>query len=341
MRRAVVLFNLGGPDSMDAVGPFLTNLFSDPSILPVPGLIRKFLSKLIVRRRIPEAKAIYARMGGRSPQLEQTRRQASALEDLLRSRGADARCFVAMRYWHPLADEVIREVQAHAPDETVLLPLYPQYSTTTTGSFLREWRRSAGRVGTERAICCYPLLDGFIGVWAEGVVEAVVRVLRKGAGANGIRVFFSAHGLPERVIAKGDPYSRQIEMCAAGIWDRVVGGLPRGCRVDWRVSYQSRATPERWLRPDTVPEVEAAAREGMAVVIVPLSFVSEHSETLVELDMDLRAVAERNGAPAFERVPTVGDDPGYISGLADLVLDPKPRPRLCPASCAACPTSAA
>lgn len=340
MRRAVVLFNLGGPDGPDAVGPFLSNLFSDPAILPVPGPVRKILSKLIVRRRLPEAKAIYARMGGRSPLLEQTRRQASALEDMMRFKGADARCFVAMRYWHPFAEEVVREVRAYAPDETVLLPLYPQYSITTTGSFLKEWRRAGGGVGRERAVCCYPFLDGLIEAWAEGVVEAVARIPPEGA-ADGIRVLFSAHGLPERVIAKGDPYSAQVEMCAAGIWDRASSRLPGGCRADWRVSYQSRATPERWLRPDTVTEVEAAAREGLALVIAPLSFVSEHSETLVELDEELREIAERNGAPAFERVPTVGDDPGYISGLADLVLDPRPRPRLCPVSCGACPTAAA
>ena len=340
MRRAVVLFNLGGPDGPDAVGPFLSNLFSDPAILPVPSLVRKILSKLIVRRRLPEAKAIYARMGGSSPLLEQTRRQAAALEEMLRLKGADVRCFVAMRYWHPFAEEVVREVQAYAPDEIVLLPLYPQYSTTTTGSFLKEWRRAGGGVGRERAICCYPSLDGLIDAWAAGVVEAVTRIPPEGA-ANGVRVLFSAHGLPERVVAGGDPYSRQVEMCAAGIWDRAESGLPGAYRADWRVSYQSRATPERWLRPDTVAEVEAAAREGLAVVIAPLSFVSEHSETLVELDEELREIAERNGAPAFERVPTVRDDPRYISGLADLVLDPMPKPRLCPISCGACPTAAA
>ena len=339
MRRAVVLFNLGGPDGPDAVGPFLSNLFSDPAILPVPSLVRKILSKLIVRRRLPEAMAIYARMGGRSPLLEQTRRQAAALEEMLRLKGADVRCFVAMRYWHPFAEEVVREVQAYAPDEIVLLPLYPQYSTTTTGSFLKEWRRAGGGVGRERAICCYPSLDGLIDAWAAGVVEAVTRIPPEGA-ANGVRVLFSAHGLPERVVAGGDPYSRQVEMCAAGIWDRAESGLPGAYRADWRVSYQSRATPERWLRPDTVAEVEAAAREGLAVVIAPLSFVSEHSETLVELDEELREIAERNGAPAFERVPTVRDDPRYISGLADLVLDPMPKPRLCPISCGACPTAA-
>ncbi len=336
-RLAVVLFNLGGPDSPAAVGPFLRNLFSDPAILPVPAPVRFLLSRYIAGRRAAPARAIYEQLGGASPLPEQTEAQARALEAALAARGRDARCFVAMRYWHPRAAAVLPAVRDWQPDEIVALPLYPQFSTTTSGSSLAEWRKLAGADPKLRALCCHPQLEGLIEAWAGPLADAV----RRARAAAPVRVLFTAHGLPERVIAKGDPYAWQVERTAAALRAAAEVRLGPLEGVDWRVTWQSRATPEKWLRPDTEAEVEAAAKEGLALVLAPIAFVSEHSETLVELDIEYRAAAERAGAAAWERVATPGAAPSYIEGLADLVLDPGPRPRLCPASCTGCPVAAA
>ncbi len=336
-RLAVILFNLGGPDSPEAVRPFLRNLFSDPAILPVPAPVRFLLSRYIAGRRAAPARAACEQLGGASPLPEQTEAQARALEAALAGRGREARCFVAMRYWHPRAAAAIRAVRDWRPDEIVALPLYPQFSTTTSGSSLAEWRKVAGGDCQLRVLCCHPLLDGLIDAWADPLAEAV----RRARAAAPVRVLFTAHGLPERVIAKGDPYSWQVERTAAALRAAVETRLGTAGDIDWRVTWQSRATPERWLQPDTEAEVEAAAREGLALVLAPIAFVSEHSETLVELDIEYRAAAERAGAAAWERVATPRTAPSYIEGLAELVLDRRPQPRLCPASCAGCPTIAA
>ena len=335
-RLAVILFNLGGPDSPEAVKPFLQNLFSDPAILPVPGPVRFLLSRYIAGRRAAPARAIYEQLGGASPLLEQTDAQARALEAALAGRGQEARCFTAMRYWHPRAATVLPAVRDYRPDEIVALPLYPQFSTTTSGSSLAEWRKLAGEAAKLRVLCCHPLLTGLIEAWAEPLAEAV----RRARAAAPVRVLFTAHGLPERVIAKGDPYAWQVERTAEALRTAVETRLGEPGDIDWRVTWQSRATPEKWLQPDTEAEVEAAAKEGLALVLAPIAFVSEHSETLVELDIEYRAVAESAGAAAWERVATPRTAPAYIEGLAELVLDRRPQPRLCPASCTGCPIAA-
>ena len=335
-RLAVILFNLGGPDSPEAVKPFLQNLFSDPAILPAPGPIRFLLSRYIAGRRAAPARAIYEQLGGASPLLDQTDAQARALEVALAGRGREARCFTAMRYWHPRAATVLPAVRDFRPDEIVALPLYPQFSTTTSGSSLAEWRKLAGEAGKLRVLCCHPLLEGLIEAWAEPLAGAI----RRARAAAPVRVLFTAHGLPERVIAKGDPYAWQVERTAEALRAAAETRLGELADIDWRVTWQSRATPEKWLQPDTEAEVEAAARERLALVLAPIAFVSEHSETLVELDIEYRAVAEHAGAAAWERVATPRTAPSYIEGLAELVLDRRPRRRLCPASCTACPTAA-
>ena len=335
-RLAVVLFNLGGPDSPEAVRPFLKNLFADPAILPAPAPIRFLLSRFIAGRRAAPARAAYEHLGGASPLLEQTEAQARALEAVLGARGQEARCFVAMRYWHPRAAAALPAVSDYRADEIVALPLYPQFSTTTSGSSLAEWRKLAGENTGLRVICCHPLLEGLVEAWAGPLAEAI----RRARAAGPVRVLFSAHGLPERVIAKGDPYAWQVEQTAEALRAAVEARLDSPDGVDWRVTWQSRATPEKWLQPDTEAEIETAAREGLALVLAPIAFVSEHSETLVELDIEYRAVAERAGAAAWERVATPRTAPAYIEGLADLVLDRRPRTRLCPASCSGCPVAA-
>ncbi len=335
-RLAVVLFNLGGPDSPEAVKPFLRNLFSDPAILPAPAPIRFFLSRYIAGRRVGPALDACMQLGGASPLLEQTEAQARALEAALAARGQEARCITAMRYWHPRAADAARAVRDYGPDEIVLLPLYPQFSTTTSGSSLAEWRKRFGDSVPTRTACCHPVLKGLIEAWAEPLAASV----RRARTAAPVRVLFTAHGLPERVIARGDPYAWQVRQTAAALRAAAEARLGALDGIDWRVTWQSRATPEKWLQPDTAVEVEAAAAEGLALVLAPIAFVSEHSETLVELDIDARASAERAGAAAWERVPTPQIASSYIDGLAELALDRRPRQRLCPAECARCPMAA-
>jgi protoporphyrin/coproporphyrin ferrochelatase len=310
-RRAVVLMNLGGPDSLKSVRPFLYNLFSDPAIIGLPALLRLPLAWLIAARRAPIARKIYDQLGGASPLLANTEAQARALEAEL---GKDYRCFIAMRYWHPLTPVTVRAVKAWKPDETILLPLYPQYSTTTTASSLAAWRREAvrqGLAGETRAIRSYPVAEGFIAALA-GLVAATLA--EAGAVRKPQRLLFSAHGLPLKIVAAGDPYPREIESTAAAVASAL--GRPG---LDWLVCYQSRVGPLAWLGPSVEEELHRAGREGVGVVVAPISFVSEHSETLVELDRDYRRLAETCGVPAYHLVPTVGTDRRFIAALAGLV----------------------
>ena len=324
-RVAVVLFNLGGPDRPEAIRPFLVNLFTDPAILRVPFFVRPFLARRIAAARLEPAGASYAELGGRSPLLELTSAQASALEAALGE--FEARCFIAMRYWHPLSDETAQAVRAWRPDSVVLLPLYPQFSTTTTGSSLTAWREAAARVGLvadTTVVCCYPTDAAY-----DDSLVALLHTAWQAARAQlapevGLRVLFSAHGLPEPIIRAGDPYQWQIEQTVAQVLARW------GESVDWVTCYQSRATPQRWIGPSTEEEIERAAGDGVAVLVVPIAFVSDHSETLVELDIDYRALAERLGVPGYFRVPTPNADAGFIAALADLVRRARTRgPGLC------------
>jgi len=338
-KTAVVIYNLGGPDGPGAVQPFLFNLFNDPMILRMPGPMRWLLAKLISARRAPVAREIYRQMGGRSPILEQTAAQRKALQRALGADG-ETRVFVAMRYWHPFARECAADVAAFDPEKIVLLPLYPQFSTTTTGSFLRVWDQAAAAVGLRAptsAICCYPTESGFVDDMAGMTREAIAR-----ASAHGTpRVLFSAHGLPKKIVAAGDPYQAQVEMTVDALRARLAGTA-----FDSVVCYQSRVGPVEWLKPYTDAEVRAAAAAGRPIVVVPVAFVSEHSETLVELDIEYRELALAGGAPCYERVPTVGTGAGYIAGLARLAQDaragdaamtPDGGTRLCPAGFGDCP----
>ena len=328
-RVAVVLFNLGGPNRPESVEPFLFNLFNDPAIIAVPWPIRPLLARLISRRRAPVAREIYAHLGGGSPLLPLTRKQAAALEARLGNEGIEARVFVAMRYWHPMSDEVAREVAAWSPDRIVLLPLYPQYSTTTTESSLKDWMRAAASAGLDRpthAPCCYPTEEGFVSACAELVRPALIEAARAGESTRASndtplpgrvgkpRVLFSAHGLPKRVVARGDPYPRQVETTAAAIAGKL--GLAAG---GWVVCYQSRVGPLEWIGPSTEDEIARAGADRTPVVVVPIAFVSEHSETLVELDIEYRHRAQKAGVPGYIRVPAVAEHPLFIAGLAGLV----------------------
>jgi protoporphyrin/coproporphyrin ferrochelatase len=310
-RLAVVLFNLGGPDGPEAVKPFLRNLFSDPAILRVPAMLRRPLAAAIAGRRAVAAREIYAKLGGGSPLLANTLAQARALEEALKDLGAVS-AFPCMRYWHPRADAVAAKVKSFAPDRLILLPLYPQFSTTTTASSLADWRlaqRRAGLAVPTSAVCCYPTETGFIAALAEGIRNALDEI-----GSAPKRLLLTAHGLPERVVAAGDPYQRQVEETAAA----VVRALGRA-DLDAQICYQSRVGPLRWIGPATDDEIRRAGAESRALVVAPIAFVSEHSETLVELDMEYGHLARESGVPVYRRVPTVSTASAFIQGLAGLV----------------------
>ena len=344
MRTAVVLFNLGGPDGPEAVRPFLSNLFNDPAILRVPDLVRRALAWLIAKRRAEEATRIYAELGGSSPILPETMAQADALQNILNGRG-EFRVFIAMRYWHPLSDETARDVAAYGPDRVCLLPLYPQFSTTTTGSSLTAWNVAANKAGidvTTTAVCCYSTDSGFISAQAEIVSEVVDRC-KSAAGGHVPRVLFSAHGLPQKIVDAGDPYQWQVGHTAEAV--AAEANLTDG---SWVVCYQSRVGPLKWIGPETKAEIERAGVEGVPVVVVPIAFVSEHSETLVELDIEYRRIAAAAGVPVYERTSTVRTHPAFIQGLTDLVMANMEAPealqsstghRQCPQSLVCCAMS--
>lgn len=347
-KTAVVLFNLGGPDSPEAVRPFLYNLFNDPAILRIPRPFRSLLATLISRRRNKVAQEIYGQIGGKSPILEQTQKQAQALEKALTTEKENVRTFIAMRYWRPFTAETVRDVAAWSPDRVVLLPLYPQYSTTTTASSVAEWRRVAARAGLStpaHSICCYPTDRHFIESFANPVRLALAETARKKPALQA-RVLFSAHGLPKRIIERGDPYAWQVKKTAAAIVQAL--GEPD---LDWLVTYQSRVGRLEWIGPATIEELRRAGGDNRPVVVVPLSFVSEHSETLVELDIQYRDAAITAGVPLYIRVPTPGPDDSFIRGLAEMVraatkgtgVSPcsGAGERLCPHEFGACPMAAA
>ncbi|HEY3812148.1 MAG TPA: ferrochelatase [Caulobacteraceae bacterium] len=336
MKVAVVLFNLGGPDGPEAVRPFLFNLFNDPAIIRVPGLIRPLIARQISRSREASARLSYDRMGGRSPILPETLAQARALERRLQGLASEVKTFVSMRYWNPFADETAREVEAFAPDEIVLLPLYPQFSTTTTASSLKAWRTAYRGPGRARAVCCYPQAEAFIDAHAKAIEAA----WSKAGKPAPVRLLFSAHGLPQKIVDAGDPYQAQVEATAAAVAARLGGGW------DWTVCYQSRVGPLKWLGPSTLETIEAAAKAGLGVVISPIAFVSEHLETLVELDHDYAEAAKAMGCTAYVRVPALGDDTGFIEALAQAVEAALSRGpgtettaggRWCPGAFAGCP----
>lgn len=334
MKTAVVLFNLGGPDSLEAVRPFLFNLFRDPAIIPLPAVARYPLAALISTTRNKSAQANYAIMGGRSPLLPETESQAAALDAELKNAGLDARVFVAMRYWKPFIEAVASDVAAYAPDEIVLLPLYPQYSTTTTGSSTAAWARAYKGPGRTRTVCCYPT--------GAGVIDAHAAEIRKVWSAAGqpsnLRLLFSAHGLPQQVVDGGDPYEAQIRATAAAIAERLPE-LP-----DWQVCFQSRVGRLKWIGPATDEAIRQAGTDGKGVVVSPIAFVSEHVETLVELDHEYAELAGKIGVSPYLRARTPGVGQPFIAELAKAVSSALGRegvaphgPWRCPAGHGKCP----
>ena len=317
MRRAVILFNLGGPDKLESVEPFLFNLFNDPAIISIPSLFRYPLAKLISKRRTPIAKNIYKEIGNKSPILELTRRQAKSLEENLLKKG-DYRCFVVMRCWHPRASDVIKKVKEYNPEEITLLPLYPQFSTTTSGSSINEWNKLCEKENYNiktKTICCYPTEDNFI----VSHVSLIKKTLSTVKDRN-FKLIFSAHSLPESKIKKGDPYQWHVEETVKEIMLKL-----KSENFDYVISYQSRVGPMKWIGPSTDAEIIKYSKEKKGIIIVPVAFVSEHSETLVELDIEYKKMAEKNGCIFYKRVPALGSEENFIKGLVHLVLQRQTR----------------
>lgn len=321
---AVVLFNLGGPLNPEGVFPFLKSLFEDPAILTLPNPFRRWLAAWIARKRTPEAQHIYEQLGGRSPLLPNTQAQAQALEKAL---GKGYAVFVAMRHAPPLIETVVQEVLAENPDEIVLLPLYPQFSTTTTGSAFKEWQVQADNYGLKvptTTLCCYPELHGF----AEATSELILNKIK--SFKTPPRLLFSAHGLPERIVKSGDPYVTHVHQSVKD----VVALL--GQDMDWQICYQSRVGPLKWTGPSVDEALEKAAKDQAPVLVIPISFVSEHSETLVELDMTYRDKAKTLGIQQYERLETVSCHPFFIRGLSRFIKDRHKFCQVCPKSTAKC-----
>ena len=317
MKKAVILFNLGGPDKLESVEPFLFNLFNDPAIISIPSIFRYPLAKLISKRRTPIAKNIYKEIGNKSPILEFTQDQAKSLENNLKKEG-DYRCFVVMRCWHPRASDAIKKVKEYNPEEIILLPLYPQYSASTSGSSINEWNDLCEKENYKiktKTVCCYPTESNFIASHVSLIKKTLQHVEN-----NHFKMIFSAHGLPENKIKKGDPYQWQVEQTVKEIMSKL-----KTENLDHAISYQSRVGPMKWIGPSTDSEIIKYSKEKKGIVIVPVAFVSEHSETLVELDIEYKKLAEKNGCSFYKRVPALGIEENFIKGLTELVLRPQTR----------------
>lgn len=298
---AVVLLNLGGPDKLSSVKEFLFNLFYDPAIIRLTNPFRWLLAKIISSRREEKAKGIYAKMGGGSPILLATKKQANLLEIDLNKRLQDEfKVFVSMRYWHPFASEIAKKIEVYAPDEVLLLPLYPQFSTTTTKSSLDEFFNLM-RHRKIKTACCYYKEPNFI--------KAHVGLIKEKLPKEKCRILFSAHGLPEKIIKQGDPYQYQIEETV----NAVVKELDP--KTEYVICYQSKVGPLKWLGPSTEDELNKAAEENIAVVVVPIAFVSDHSETLVELDIDYKELFESKSSKPYIRVPALNENDNFIKAL--------------------------
>jgi ferrochelatase len=337
-RVAIILFNLGGPDSQPAVRPFLFNLFNDKAIIAAPQPIRFFLAQFISGARAKQAKANYARIGGGSPIVPETLKQAEALEHAISQRVSDVtfKCFPAMRYWKPFVKEAARAAETWGASDAILLPLYPQFSTTTTASSLAAWKRASDLPCA--TICCYPASSAF----AQAHADAIFKMWRDAGSPANPRILFSAHGLPQRVIERGDPYQWQVEQSVAAVRKL----LP----ADWdaRICYQSRVGPLKWIGPSTADEIQAAGADRVGVILSPIAFVSEHVETLVELDIEYAQLAKRLNLPFYLRAPALGAAPRFIEALAELVEQALSAPgavrsgsggKLCPAQWGMCPQS--
>ena len=327
-RVGVLLLNLGGPDTLDDVEPFLYNLFSDPEIVTLPSFLKWLngpIATLISKSRASASKEGYASIGGGSPQLATTIKQGQALERALADIGVDAKSYVAMRYWSPFTSDALAAIKADGIQRLVVLPLYPQFSISTSGSSLRILESEFYADQELRQV-----KNTVIPAWynRQGYVEAMARLVAekidKFDEPSKAHVFFSAHGLPVTYIEDlGDPYKAQTEASARFVMRRL---QQLGYDNDWTLAYQSRVGPVEWLKPYTDDTIRELGEKGIEdMVVVPVSFVSEHIETLEEIDMEYRELAEECGVKNWERVPALGLETDFIADLARAVAESLPK----------------
>ncbi len=312
---ALILLNMGGPDSLDTIEPFLYNLFSDRELiqLPLGGLLQKPFARLISHFRSRKVRESYEYIGGSSPLLAWTQKQAAGIAERLDGQVVP---FVVMRYWQPRAAEVLLQLKEQGITQAVVLSMYPHYTGATTGSSINDFRRHAAKL--------YPELEyRLIEQWYDwpGYITALANRVREGLDKyhelmrDEVRILFSAHALPQKFIERGDPYRQQVETTAWEVMEQV-----GDCR--WSIAYQSRSGPVRWMAPGTDDEIVRLGSEGeRALLMVPISFVSDHIETLEEIDLQYRLLAEQHGIPHFQRAPSLNDHADFLDGMADLVRE--------------------
>ena len=325
-KTAVVLFNLGGPDKIESVKPFLFNLFNDKAIISLIQPFRFLLAKFISSRRVKKATKIYEMLGGKSPLLDITISQAHALERELSFAG-DFKVFVAMRYFHPFAEEAIKEVIKYDPSQIILLPLYPQFSSATSESslldFIKKFYQKAKKSNKKisaKIVCCYPEDPEFVKSHALLIKQTILKFYEK--NLEDFRFLFSAHGLPQKLINAGDPYVFQVTKTANKIIQNLseILKIPEN-KIDYHICYQSKVGPLQWTSPSTEYEIKRAALDQKIPVIIPVAFVSDHSETLVELDIDYKKLAESYGVKEYLRVPALNIDGHFIKSLTEICLN--------------------
>jgi ferrochelatase len=315
---------------LENVEGFLFNLFYDKYIINLPNPIRWILAKLISIRRVKIAKEIYSQIGGKSPILNETQKQAEALESVLQNK--NIKIFISMRYSSPNSKEVAKQIKKYNPENIIFLPLYPQFSTTTTESSVENMKTNLKEInfkGNISTICCYYSDENFIDAHLENIKQTMQKLRSKN-----YRILFSAHSLPEKIIKQGDPYQWQIEETTRKIVEKLSIK-----NLDYKTTYQSKVTPVKWIGPSTEDEIKIACKEKKTIIIVPIAFVSEHSETLVELDIEYAKIAADNSTE-YLRVPALGSSKKFIHSLEKIIkshlLDKKnivtsnKKARICP-----------
>ncbi len=327
-KTAVILFNLGGPDKLSSVKPFLFNLFKDKAIINLPNPIRYLLAKFIAKRRNKIAMEIYKKIGGKSPILEIVNSQAENLEKELSFSG-DFKVFVCMRYWHPMSKEIVKKVKEYGADEVIMLPLYPHFSTTTTQSSFEDFEDEARKQKLNanlKKVCCYGTNSKFIESHAVLIKKVINKI--KNTKNKKYRLLFCAHGLPQKIIDNGDPYVFQIQSSAKAIIAKIMSDKSfLGEEIDFQVCYQSRVGPLKWTTPSLDDEISRAANDKKGLIIVPISFTGDHSETLVELDIEYKKIAQDNKVLFYHRVDALNNNGYFMESLVEICKNINNKPK--------------
>lgn len=324
-KTAVILFNLGGPDNLKSVKPFLFNLFNDKAIISLPQPLRFFLAKLISSKREKTAQEIYSQLGGKSPIFEITSNQADALEKEL-SYSGNFKVFTIMRYWKPFAKDVMKQILKYNPEQIIMLPLYPQFSSATSSSSIKNFidefnviKKKFNKNLKSKIVCCYPTEENFIKSHALLIKKTLIKANNE--NLDNFRFLFSAHGLPQKIINNGDPYVFQVEKTTKAVIENLADILKiEKTKIDCQICFQSKVGPLKWTSPSLEQELKRVAIDDKIPVIIPIAFVSEHSETLVELDIEYKEKAEKLGIKQYFRVPALNSDGHFIKSLAEICL---------------------